>query len=645
MEHFWHRFRQMRWIIFTAIWLFGFGNVQAQSKSPKAQKFFDKAFTQFNLGNKDKALTYLKKALKKDPKFADAYSLEAMVHESRKDTALALKAHRNAIKADPLYQMSYFSYARYLFELERYEEAEKAVEEFENVTSKPGFDPKKDAARKRTVEDAQKLKESCKLAIEDVKNMASLNIQNLGPGINTKDYEYWPCMTINSKTLIFTKMLDMQEDFYISNLTDSGWGKAVPLPGRINTPENEGTTSINPDGRFIFYTVCNQDGYGSCDVFYSAYDAENNAWSKRRNLGPVVNTPSWDAQPSISADGRTLIFASARPGGYGGKDLWMSRIIDNKWTEPENLGAVINTRDDDEAPYLHYDGKTLYFSSTGHPGFGEHDLFVSKKQGDGTWSKPVNMGRGINTGSDDLGMYVDRKGSKAYFVSTRDGGYGGPDIYSFDLLGDRKPDPVSYVTGKIFDEETRKSLWGQIRIVNLLNNEVLYTDSVPFFFTTLVPGGNYSLNVYRNGYLFYSANFQPTESTLDVPYSVDAYLKKIKSDVSVVLENIFFDVDKFDLKPESFNELGEVVDLMKENPGMKIEISGHTDNTGSDEHNLELSRNRAKSVQSYLVSKGIKADRIVAVGYGATRPIAGNDTDAGKAKNRRIEMRIISVMK
>ncbi|MCC7298235.1 MAG: OmpA family protein [Bacteroidia bacterium] len=617
--------------------------VSAQSSNPKAQKCFDDAFNQYNLGNEDKALKLLATAVKKDPKFSDAYSLQGLIYEGKKDSANALISYRNAISADPLAQVNYFTLAKYYFDLERYEDAVAILDQFDKVPNAEGFNPKKHGVRDRTKEGAARLRESCTMAIEDTKNMAGLNIQNMGPNINTGDYEYWPGMTIDGKIFIFTKNLDGQEDFYISYLNDSGWGKAIPLPGKINTIENEGTTSVSADGRFIFFTVCNQDGFGSCDLFYSAFNSKNNSWSKRMNLGENLNTAGWDAQPAISADGRTIIFASNRPGGYGGKDLWMSRFSNGKWSKPENLGNTINTTEDDEAPYLHYDGKTMYFSSMGHAGYGEHDLFISRKNTDGTWSKPINMGKGINTIGDEIGMYVDRKGSKAYFVSTRAGGFGGPDIYSFDLGKGKKPEAVSFVRGNVYDNVTKQEISGKIEIIDLNSNTVILTDVAPYFFTTLTPGGNYALNVYSDGYLFYSANFQPTVGSVDSPYIVDAYLLKLQTDVKTVLKNIFFDVDKFELKKESFTELENLLQLMQKNPTMKVEISGHTDNTGSEEHNKELSENRAKSVQQYLISKGIDANRLVAKGYGASQPIATNATEEGKALNRRIEMKIVAI--
>jgi outer membrane protein OmpA-like peptidoglycan-associated protein len=241
-----------------------------------------------------------------------------------------------------------------------------------------------------------------------------------------------------------------------------------------------------------------------------------------------------------------------------------------------------------------------------------------------------------------MGLYVDFKGERAYFASSRPGGFGGLDIYSFKLAGGMKPDPVTYVQGQVFDAETKAEISGRIEIYNLESSKLYYTDSSGSFFITMQPNGNYSLNIKRQGYLFYSENFQPTASSVDSPFLVKAYLKPIKADEKVVLRNIFFDTDKFDLKPESFTELNQLLELLKKNPGINIEVSGHTDNQGGEDHNLNLSRNRAASVKSYLTGKGIDAKRISTAGYAAKQPIGDNNTPAGRALNRRIEMKITS---
>lgn len=632
----------MRFILLTTCLLSFASCGMAQKPNPKATNFFNQAYVEYQRGNEKKSLELLKKALKADPKHANSWSLQAEIAENKGDTALATRSHRGAQAAAPNYQPFYYFHAKYLFRQKRFAEAIAVLDAFDKAPASPGFNPKKDAAAEGILKNAGKLRESCKLAIEDNQMLADLDIRNLGSGVNSKLNEYWPGMSVDGSTLIYTRLLNMQEDFYISRReNDTNWSAAISLPGKINTPENEGTTAVSADGRFIFFTVCNQDGFGSCDIFYSYLSGAS--WSKRYNCGEVLNSKSWDAQPTISADGRTMIFASARPGGQGGKDLWMSRFINGAWTKPENLGTSINTDSDEGAPFLHYDGKTLYFSSNGHPGYGEQDIFLSRLQPDGTWSKPQNLGKGINSESDEMGLYVDFKGDRAYFASDRSGGFGGLDIYSFKLARDKKPIPMTYVKGQVFDAETGAELQGRIELIDLESSKLYYKDSSSYFFTTMTPHGNYAFNVSRQGYLFYSANFQPLPGSVDSPFVVRALLKPVKPDQSIVLRNIFFDTDKFDIKPESFSELDQVVALMKQNPSMVIEISGHTDNQGTDELNNKLSYNRAYAVTHYLVTNGIISKRILVKGFGSKNPVADNNTPAGRALNRRIEMKVISL--
>lgn len=628
----------------TIICFFGLAcsSLNAQKPNPKAaKKNFDKALIEARKGNSGKALGLLKKAIKADKNYADAWGLQAEIAEKLGDTGLASASYKGNIAADPLYQPTYYYFANFLYKQKRYAESKALLEKFFNIPAEKGFKKSSDGASEVMNSKAKKLIESCSLAIEDNQIIEELDLKNLGPGVNTPAYEYWPGMTVDGETLIFTRLVDMQEDFYLSSRNNlSNWDKARPLPGNINTKENEGTTSISGNGKFIFFTVCNQEGFGSCDIFYSRTNGA--LWSRRINLGETINSAQWDAQPAISADAKTLIFSSARSGGYGGKDLWMSKWNEGKWSTPVNLGPKINTEGDEEAPFLHYDGRTLYFGSNGHPGYGEHDIFFSQLQPDKSWSKPVNLGKGINSDADEMGLYVDFKGERAYFASSRPGGYGGLDIYSFKLAGGMKPDPVTYVQGQVFDAETTAELSGRIDIYNLESNKQYYTDSSSSFFLTMQPNGNYSLNIKRQGYLFYSENFQPTESSVDSPFLVKAYLKPIKTDESLVLRNIFFETDKFDLRPESFTELNQVLELLNRNIGINIEISGHTDNQGGEDHNLKLSLNRANAVKNYLTSKGIDTKRIRTAGYGAKLPIGDNNTIAGRALNRRIEMKIIS---
>ena len=628
------------------IWLLFGLSACLGAQNPKAKKHLDEAFMAFNAAEFPKALSSVNKALKADPKYADAFSLQASVYEAMRDTAHATESYRNCLRVAPEFQPMYFYYGEYLYRNKRLREAAFVLSQFDSVPLKKGFIVQKHAASTRLKEKAARLRVSVQTAMDDVNIAENLKIRNMGPSINTDKDEYWPGMPFSGDRFVFTRRLGgtgnavLQEDFFMSDLRDTTWGKAYPAPGDINTPENEGTLSVKADGSALYYTRCNQPGgLGSCDLYVS--DLDGKGWKRGNNLGSPVNGPAWDCQPAISGDGHTLIFASSRPGGFGGKDLWVSYLSQGKWSMPKNMGPAINTRDDDDAPFLHYDGATLYFSSLGHQGFGGSDIFMSRLGTDGQWSTPENLGSGLNTPHDEFGLYIESGGKKGYFASDRPGGLGRLDIYQFLVPEKFMPKPVTYVAGILSDIKTGLPLKARVRVVELSSGKVVFTDSVSDFFIPLQAGGNYALFATAKGYMPRSLNFQPTATDLGNPFSVRAELTPIDAKQVFVLNNIFFDTDKFDLKPESKEELAIVVDLMKTNAGMVIEISGHTDNQGAADYNLKLSESRAKSVVSYLVAAGVPAARLKFKGYGDSRPAAANDTEEGRAKNRRIELVIL----
>ena len=623
-----------------------FGPLAAQN--PKAKKQLDAAFTAFNLAEFPDALGLTKKAIKIDPSYADAYSLQASVYEAMRDTQNASKSYQQCLKVAPQFQPMYFYYGEYLYRNKRLKEASAILSKFDSIPMMPSFVPAKHGASVRLKEKAARLKASVQTAMSDVNIAENLKIKNMGPAINTPVDEYWPGMPFSGNRFVFTRRLGgsgnavLQEDFFMSDLKDSVWGKAYSAPGNINTPENEGTLSVKADGSALYYTRCNQPGgLGSCDLYVSQLDGKG--WQRGDNLGAPVNGGAWDCQPAISGDGHTLIFASSRAGGYGGKDLWVSYLNQGKWSVPRNMGAAINTREDDDAPFLHYDGATLYFSSLGHPGYGGSDIFMSRLGADGLWSTPENLGSGLNTPQDEFGLYIDAGGKKGYFASDRPGGLGRLDIYQFLVPEKFMPKAVTYVSGLVTDSKTGLPLKARVRVVELSSGKVVFTDSVSDFFIPLQAGGNYALFATAKGYMPRSLNFQPLVSDLDHPFKVGAQLTPIDAKQVFVLNNIFFDTDKFDLKSESREELAIVVDLMKTNVGMVIEISGHTDNQGAADYNVKLSEARAKSVVTYLVAAGVPAARLKFKGYGASQPAAPNDTEANRALNRRIEMVVLKL--
>ncbi|MEO6633541.1 MAG: OmpA family protein, partial [Mucilaginibacter sp.] len=359
-----------------------------------------------------------------------------------------------------------------------------------------------------------------------------------------------------------------------------------------------------------------------------------------------VNTTGWESQPSISADGKTLYFVSNRKGGYGGYDIWKSALTDKGWGEPENLGPNINTIYDEQSPFIHPDDSTFYFCSNGWPGLGGKDLFMSRLSKDGKWQKPENLGYPINSSGDENGLTLTANGSYAFFSSNNLNGFGGYDIYTFELPPNLRPNLVTYVKGTVNDAKTKAPLEAAVEIIELQKNQSVFQDYSDAdrgdFLATLTAGKNYGLNISKEGYLFYSANFSLVGHEPKTAFNIAVLLDPIEIGNKVVLNNIFFDTNKFDLKPESVAELQQLLSFLTLNPTLHIEISGHTDNVGNDQLNQTLSENRAKSVYQYLIDNKIAATRLVYKGYGKTQSIAPNDTDEGRQKNRRTEFKIIA---
>jgi len=359
-----------------------------------------------------------------------------------------------------------------------------------------------------------------------------------------------------------------------------------------------------------------------------------------------VNTESWESSPSLSPDKRDLYFASNRGGGYGGSDIYVThRLPNGRWSEPENMGPDINTVGDERSPYIHADNQTLYFTSTGHLGYGGDDLFMSKKGPNGTWGKPVNLGYPINTIENEGSLIVSADGKTAFYASDRNDSKGLLDLYTFELPPSVRPARTLWVKGKVFDKKTSKGLPSAVELTDLSTQEVLskvQTDETGNYLITIPVGKDYAFNVNRRGYLFFSENFDLSQKAPDSTYKVDIPLQPIEPNATIVLKNIFFDTKKYDLKTESTSELDKIVVLMRDNPTLTIQINGHTDNVGKADDNMTLSNNRAQSVIKYLASKGVEPSRLSFKGYGATQPVADNATEDGRARNRRTELKVVN---
>jgi outer membrane protein OmpA-like peptidoglycan-associated protein/Tol biopolymer transport system component len=507
-----------------------------------------------------------------------------------------------------------------------------------------------------TLEPIKKLRANCTFAAEMVKHPVPFDPKNLGDNINSKKAEYLPSLTTDEQTLIYTVRVPVvnpmtgqyydQEDFYISHKVDGEWGQAVLIGPPINTPGNEGAQSISPDGKYLFFTACErEDGFGNCDIYMA--EKVGNRWSVPHNLGEVINSPAWDSQPSFSSDGKTLYFLSARTGGFGKQDIYKSMLdADNNWTAPVNMGANFNTSGNEFSPFIHPDDQTLYFGSEGLQGMGGVDIFYARKDEKGNWGKPVNIGYPINTTADENCLVVGASAKIAYFASDREDTRGKKDLYSFDLYKEAQPKAVSYLKGIVFDCDSKANLAAKFELIDLSNGQIIVqsaSDKVSGAFLVSLPSGkDYALNVSRPGYLFYSDNFSLKENAgVSNPVLMDVPLHLIKAGQSMVMKNIFFATNAFNLKDESKAELAKLVAFLNTNAGVKIEIGGHTDNTGDKKFNQTLSEKRAKAVYDSLIAAGVSPAKLTFKGYGDSKPIADNTSEEGKAKNRRTEFTIM----
>lgn len=616
----------------------------------KAQKAYELA-VEYSMGARyEQALRQLDKALSVEPKLLEAIIQRAAIFYDMEQYEQALLGFRQALDMAPEYDA--FVWYQAALSAYRDQQYKEAVPFFEGFLERAGS---RDRLRRR----AEDYLEQSRFAARAMADPVPFEPENLGPAINSDAPEYLPALSADGETLIFTRVVNRQEDFFYSRKDDEGnWTPSRPLK-EINTPRNEGAQSLSADGRLLFFTACNRrDGYGSCDLYFSEYTGGR--WTSPRNVGPPVNSRAWESQPALSADGRLLYFAARREGGEGGIDLWKSRrLADGSWSEPENMGPVINSAKDDQAPFIHPDGQTLYFISEGHPGMGESDIYLARRQPDGSWGEPQNLGYPINTTQVEATLIVSLDGQTAYYASDRlaeartPGVPRNPDIYAFPLHEQARPQPVTYVKGIVTDARTGQPLAAQARITTLDDGEeAASTVSTPekgAFLLVLPSGRDYALNISKEGYLFYSENFALKEQNdPGQPFRLEASLSPIPSsgelprpDKPVVLRNVFFNTGSAELLPASRLELDRLVALLNEHPTLRIRINGHTDDIGGEADNLQLSEARARAVYDYLLKAGIAAERLRYKGFGESSPLVPNSSPENRRMNRRTEFEVL----
>lgn len=623
-------------LIFLSVYVFA-QDRQYSTTDKEAIKNFALANQSIDEHLFDDAISLLQKAISADSKFIEAHAQLADLFRLKKQYKAAIEHFLKVIALNPDYNRAvYLKLGDCEITDAQYAPAQQHLEKY---LTYPNIAP-------QNIAFAQKLINDCKFSIQALLQPVAFKPINMGAEINTLNDEYLPVATADEGTLIFTRKINNNEDFYKSDKQKDQWQTAKYLSNIINTPAyNEGAQSISQDGKYLFFTGCNRpDGLGRCDIYIA--QKKGNDWDKPFSISAPLNTSGWEAQPSISADGRTLYFVSNRKGGYGGYDIWKSNLSDKGWSNPENMGPEINTAYDEQSPFIHPDDSTFYFCSNGWPGMGNKDLFVSRLGKDGKWQKPENLGYPINSNGDENGLTLTANGSYAFFSSNNLKGFGGYDIYTFELPPNLRPKVVTYVKGTVADVKSKEPLEAAIEIIDLQKDVPVYQDYSSAdrgeFLATLATGKNYGLNISRSGYLFYSDNFSLIGLADKKAFNISVFLSPIEVGNKVILKNIFFDFNKFELKAESKAELQKLIEFLSVNPTVHIEISGYTDDIGNDQANLVLSENRAKSVYQYLTANSVNPQRLIFKGYGKAEPLAPNTNDENRARNRRTEFKIVA---
>lgn len=632
-------------ICFLCVFLSTHGILYAQlsSSSRKAIKEYNAGLDNYSHRQYRQAIANLNSAVKYDGNFMEAYLLTAECYLELGELQQAKEHFLRCIAIQPdFFPPVYYSLADIEFELDEYEQASRHLEKYLTYTNQ------KPALRVKS----EKLLLSSRFAANAVRNPVPFQPENTG--LQFEYEQYWPSLSVDEQTLVFTALIpkdannqavtgNRQEDFFVSTFKDGKWDRPQNLGSPPNTADNEGAQTISADASMMFFTACNRsDGKGGCDIYYS--EKRNGLWTRPRNLGAPVNTSAKETQPSVSADGRMLYFVSTRSGGKGGQDIWTATLgSGNSWSNPVNL-SDINTPDDESSPFIHMDGQTLYFASSGWPGMGQYDLFVTRKDSTGKWAHPINLGYPVNSKHNEEGLVVNARGNRAYYSSDRNDKQI-RNIFTFELYPAVRPQSVSYMKGKVYDAQYHKPLKARFELVDMASAKKViesYSDSATGEFLVCIPSGKgYALNINRKEYLFFSEHFTVPDGSYSQPYLKDIPLRRIQPGEKVILKNIFFEFDSYKLLNKSKAELQYLVKFLRENPDVQIRITGHTDNAGNAAYNLELSQNRARAVANYLLNEGIPMARVSYKGMGASEPVASNATGEGQAQNRRTELIIV----
>ncbi len=615
----------------------------------KLEKKYNDATLSFKHGNFVNTTILLKEVLRDEPNCTDAAYLMGLadIKKTEPNYKDAEKWFLQVLSACPFYDIYlYFYLGQIAYGADRYGDAVKYLEIF-----------LKDVDKIKSDEDYNKAMELFKYSgftVDALAHPVPFDPQVVG-GISTDRDEYLPILSPDNQVALFTRVVKLEGDknsvvsstrvkekfMFSDQEKDGSYGPGEEMPEPFNIQDNEGGATLTADNNSLFYTVCKYDNakhYLNCDIYHS--ERVNGDWTPIKSVSDKINLPySWESQPSISADGRTLYFVSDRQGGFGGYDIYRSiKNESGEWGTPINMGPVINSKGNEKSPFIHPDGKTLYFSTDGWVGLGGYDIFYSRINDNGIWSKPKNIGYPINSPDDEIGFFVSTDGTKGFFASNKYNSKGGWDLYSFNLYQDARPDRILFLKGTVRDENTTEPVKATIELKNVETKKVeeIPLDSNTGNYVAVTPyNNNYVMTVKKEGFVYETKYIAKVDSSHPAVRKVDVEIKPIELNQSYRINDIYFSFNKFDLSDESMFLLDQLIEFLSENPGIFIQIQGHTDNIGNDADNMRLSDHRARSVYNYFVLRGISSSRLTYKGFGKTMPVTGNDTEEGRARNRR----------
>ncbi len=609
----------------------------AQQTDPLTQ-----AIMESRKGNYQKSLDILNSLLEQRNNHPDVLVRRASVYYEMGKKSEALTDFNTVINTNPNYDPEvYYSAGITAMDLNKYAEASTL---FNSYITKQKNNPEK-------VNKAKKLMDTSTFRQGTANESYDINQRPLLGEVNSLNSEYLPALSLDQTRMIFTRRVGGQEDLYISTFVEGKWTEVKEISG-VNTDGNEAAHTISSDGKLIIFTACDRKlGIGGCDLFYTKLI--DGKWSQPIVMSKAINTPTWEAQPCLSADGRKLFFCSSRVEGNGGHDIWMSEKDPVKgWLPATNLGSEINTKGNEESPYLHPDGKTLYFRSNGHPGMGSFDLFKSTyDRNTKRWSKPENLGPPINTEGDEGALTISLDGLTGYYAtdieSINDNNIrNNLNIFQFNVPDHLRPSPVTYIKAIVTDAKTGELLNAKVTITDE-NNDDSYTeliDNTGEFIIVLPSGNEYTLSVDKPGYKYFldlihlsDKNDMLSPLLLNIKLMPISQVKNEETQ-PIILEHIYFESNSALLSPNSQFEINKLYQLLTDQPSLTMSIIGHTDNVGTENDNLELSQKRANAVRVALLQKGILGTRLTAIGKGEALPLADNETQEGRNKNRRTEV-------